>query len=173
VISCALRHPLVIALVQLGVGLFVAYFLTERWQRWRQRRDFQYRTMVKFSETSMDVFVSLSDLLASRPAQNIIVEAWAEKQKQYIAKRVLFHALEPEIMASFTPGEILAGYHVVNTHAEKLFEVAQSPGTVSGGHYEPVQDAFLKQRKELLGRMIVEMKLLSWWERRTLRRRRS
>jgi hypothetical protein len=92
VISCALRHPLVIALVQLGVGLFVAYFLTERWQRWRQRRDFQYRTMVKFSETSMDVFVSLSDLLASRPAQNIIVEAWAEKQKQYIAKRVLFHA---------------------------------------------------------------------------------
>jgi hypothetical protein len=25
--------------------LVAAYFLTERWQRWRQRRDFQYRVI--------------------------------------------------------------------------------------------------------------------------------
>jgi hypothetical protein len=61
-----LRHPLVIALVQVLVGALLAYLLTERWQRWRQRRDFQYRTLIKFSELSYEMMDRLSELLVSR-----------------------------------------------------------------------------------------------------------
>ena len=61
-----LRHPLVIALLQVVVGALIAYMFTELWQRWRQRRDFQYRTLAKFSELSYEMTDRLSELLMLR-----------------------------------------------------------------------------------------------------------
>lgn len=55
-----LRYSLFVVLVQLLIGGITAYCLAERWQRWRQRRDFQHRTLVKFSELSYEMMDRLS-----------------------------------------------------------------------------------------------------------------
>jgi hypothetical protein len=160
VTSCLLRHPLLIALAQLAVGLFGAYFLTERWQRWRQRREFQYRTMAKLSETSMELFVVLGELLSIHPQRMAMADVWDDRQRRYIAQRVAFHAVEAEIMASYRNGKILEKYHSLNDTAKKLFDLVQSSGAITTGQFQPIQDEFLKERKAVLGQMIAEMKAL-------------
>jgi len=127
--------------------------------------------MAKLSETSMELFVLLGELLSIHPQRMAMADVWDDRQRRYITQRVAFQALEAEIMASYRSGdEILAKYHALNNTAKRLLDLVQSAGTVTGGLYEPIQDDFLKQRKLLLGQMIAEMKLLSWWERRALRR---
>jgi len=165
VLKDVLIHPLFIGIVQVILGGVAAYFLTERWQRWRQRREFQYRTMSKFSEISMEIFVLSGELLSIRPLQQMMADAWDDKQRRYISQRVLFHALEADIMACFS-GEILRRYYELNRKGKALFDLVQSTGHFDKMAYEPIQDAFLNGRKDLLGNMIAEMKLLSWWERR-------
>jgi hypothetical protein len=162
-----LRHPLVVAGLQLLVAALLAYIGTERWQRWRQRRDFQYRVMSKLSETSTELFVLLGDMLSTRARHGVVI---AEKEQHYIDRRTAFHALEAEIMASFTMGEILSDYDALNAKAKELFDLALAPPTqvVSLAEYEPIQNEFTKLRKRLFGRMVVEMKLLTRKERREL-----
>ena len=165
-----LRHPLFVALVQLVVGGVGAFWLTERWQRWRQRREFQYKTMSTFSEVSMELFVVLGELLAIHPHRQAMADVWDERQRRYISQRVPFHALEADILASFKRGEILIGYYELNGKAKTLFDFVQSTGQLSEAMFKPIQDDFLKRRKRLLGEMIADMKLLSWRERGLLRR---
>src|SRR5882672_12021167 len=124
--------------------------------------------MAKLSETSMELFVLLGELLSIHPQRMAMADVWDDRQRRYITQRVAFQALEAEIMASYRSGEILAKYHALNNIAKRLFALVQSAGTVTGGLYEPIQDDFLKQRKLVLGQMIAEMKLLSWWERPAL-----
>jgi len=182
-VDTVLRHPLVVAALQLFVAAVLAYFGTERWQRWRQRRDFQYRTLSKLSETSTDLFVRLADMLSSRVKLNedrsdgrlsaSIMARESElrdKQRQYIDRRTAFHALEAEIMASYTTTEIMAGYYELDAKAKALFDLVQSSHTRSREHYEPIQNDFTKLRKALFGMMVVEMKLLTRTERRELQK---
>jgi len=161
---------LFVAALQLGVGLIAAYVLTERWQRWRQRRDFQYQTMFKLSETSMELFVLLAELLSIHPQRQNMADVWDDRQRRYISQRVVFHALEAGIMASFRTAAIAAGYHALNGTLKTLFAFVQYTGDIHSDTYEPVQDKLLKQRKLLLGQMIAEMRLVSWRERCLLRR---
>ena len=76
-LDAALRHPFLIALVQIAVGLLAAYLLTERWQRWRQRREFQHKTLAKFSELSNELMDRMSELLMRRTSMPN--EIWQEK----------------------------------------------------------------------------------------------
>ena len=149
------RHPLFIAVVQLGFGLLAAWFLTEKWQRWRQRRDFQYHTMSKFSETSMEMFVIVSELLTAKAAG---MPRSSDGERRYITQRVSFHSLEAEIMASFGDGPILASYYSLNERLKKLFDFVQANAAVSQNTFEPILQGFLDERKEMLGQMIKAMK---------------
>lgn len=167
------EDKLIIAVLQIVFGGIVAYFLTERWQRWRQRREFQYRTMSKFSETSMELFVVLGELLSIHPLRQAMADVWDERQRRYISQRVPFHALEADIMASFKSGRILSSYYELNKKAKALFEFVQSTGYLNETAYKAIQDEFLKRRKNLLGQMIAEMKLLPWWERGALRQKKA
>jgi hypothetical protein len=92
-----------------------------------------------------------------------------DKQRQYIDRRTAFHALEAEIMASYTTTEIMAGYYELDARAKALFDLVQS-SILYREHYEPIQNDFTKLRKELFGRMVVEMKLLTRRERRELQK---
>jgi len=174
--SFLMKHPLFIALVQLGVGLVAAYFLTERWQRWRQRREFQYRLMSKLSETSTELFVLLADMLTmrARPVEPELVKTrmveLQEKQRTYIIRRTAFHALEAEVMASFTRAETMSGYYALNDQAKVLFDLVQASALPAPAVYEPAQNEFRRRQKTLLGQMVVEMKLLPWRDRRELRK---
>jgi len=176
-LDLVLRHPLFVAALQLLVAVVLAYFGTERWQRWRQRRDFQYQTMSKLSATSMELFVLLADMLSARSNGGLVDWnnlAWSsepsEKQRQYISRRTAFHALEAEVMASFTATEIMSEYYALDEKAQTLFDLVQSGAGLIAAQYEPTQNDFLKLRKQVFGRMVVEMKLLTWRERRALRK---
>src|SRR5713101_631894 len=108
-VLCVLRHPLFIALVQLVMGLFAAYFLTERWQRWRQRREFQHLAMVKFADLSMGIFDRLTELLVRRIGRGLD-DTTRALSREYMAYRVGFLALETEIFAAFQDPAITTEY---------------------------------------------------------------
>lgn len=127
--------------------------------------------MTKLSATSMEMFVILSELLSIWPLRQQMADVWSDRQRRYITQRVGFHALEAEIMASFKQGDILRDYYDLNKSAELLFAFVQTTEpTLARATYEPAQQQFLDQRKSLLGRMIAEMKLLGWRERRHLQK---
>jgi len=147
----------------------VGFVFVEKWQRWRQRREFQYRTMSKLSETSTELFVLLADMLTAR-ATGPVDLGLLEKQRLYIVKRTAFHALEADIMASFTRSETMAGYYALNGKANELFKLVQSVTAPTPSQYEPVQSEFQKLQKVLFGQMVSEMKLLTRRERRHLRK---
>jgi hypothetical protein len=122
-----LRHPLFIALIQLGVGLVAAYFLTERSQRWRQPREFQYRTMSKLRETSTELFILLDEMLETRSGSDGVLNTESpEKERHFVIRRTAFQELETEILASFLTREIMSEYYKLNEKAQKLFDMVQS-----------------------------------------------
>jgi hypothetical protein len=127
--------------------------------------------MSKLSETSTELFVRLAAMLSLRATYGTAARSSGlqEKKREYIDRRTEFHALEAEIMASYRTSEIMAGYYVLDAKAKELFDLVQAPAT-SREEYEPIQNDFTNIRKELFGRMIVEMKLLTWRERRALRK---
>src|SRR5439155_8914157 len=57
-------------------------------------------------------------------------------------------------------------------HASSIFGLGlvQSGAGLIAAQYEPTQNDFLKLRKQVFGRIVVEMKLLTWRERRALRK---
>jgi hypothetical protein len=96
----SLRHPLVIALLQVVVGALIAYLLTERWQRWRQRRDFQYRTLVKFSELSYEMMDRLSELLVLRG--RMASDLYIAKRREDLSRWTLFVSMRGEVGGLWT-----------------------------------------------------------------------
>ena len=58
-------------LLTLALGADLAYLGTERWQRWRRRRDFQYRTLMKFTELTYDLMDRLAELLLDPPRTQV------------------------------------------------------------------------------------------------------
>jgi hypothetical protein len=157
--SLLLRHPLFTALVQLLVGILIAYLLTERWQRWRQRREFQHRTLVKFSELSNEMMDLLSELLIRRG--HMRTEAWVEKQREFISRWTAFTAIRGEMMGAFGRQFILsADYQGVFNALTKLRSYVGAPAPVPQQQFEPEQEKFLANREAVVASMLRSMKLL-------------
>jgi hypothetical protein len=154
------RHPLLIALVQLLVGGLAAYFLTERWQRWRQRRDFQHRAMVKCGEVTMEQFELLSELLTRR-TRGAAPEWTSALGREYLAHRVKFHALEGELLAVFQAPGIMQTYRALKETAQTFATMVSSGETLDRQGLKPIQQRFLAQRQLLTTRMVAEMGFLS------------
>src|SRR3989338_5571122 len=86
-----LRHPLLIALMQLVVGGLGAFWLTERWQRWRQRREFQHRTLVKFSELTYEMMDRTAELL--NWGRSMSGEMYITKRRELLSRWTVFVSL--------------------------------------------------------------------------------
>ena len=104
-----------------------------------------------------------------------LVTAWdqdlVEQLREYRNRRTAFLALEAEIMASFTATQIMTGYYSLAEKAQGLFGLVESSdNALHSSQYDSVQAEFVALRKEVFGRMAVEMKLLTWRERRRLRK---
>ena len=71
--------PILTALVTLAVATAVAYLFTEKWQRRRQKRDLQFKTISEFSARTDRVVGSLTQLFyavrANRPKDELIQRA--------------------------------------------------------------------------------------------------
>ena len=157
-LALLLRHPLLIALVQVAVGLGAAYFLTERWQRWRQRREFQYRVMSKLSEISADLHSRLQELYAFRTA-GPATDFWA-RFREFTARRPQLSALEGELVASFGDDEIHREYADLLAATRIFSTLIRSEAPAARNEFDAAEDRFLAIRRLLISRMNAAMGLL-------------
>jgi len=154
------RYSLFVALVQLAVGGLAGYYLTERWQRWRQRREFQARTLAKFSELSYEMMDRLSELLMWRIKQP--TQAQAEKQRELLTRWTVFVSMRGEVMASFGRAFVLQGafqgvFKTLNTLRGLLKEMTPVPQE----RFELDQEQYLAYREAVVALMVHKMGLLS------------
>ncbi len=159
-----LEHPLMIAIVQIVLAGLVAYFLTERWQRWRQRREFQFRTMVKFSELSEETFRRLTELLVTRG--RIQDGQHNQLRREYIYRRGPLLAMDGELFAAFKDVEIFQGLLYLKDIMRILYQMACATTSVPREQFEPIQNCMTAQRKLMITRMVGEMGFLSRSETR-------
>jgi hypothetical protein len=152
-------YGLLAPLVQLLLVTLFGFIFAERWQRWRQQRDFQHRAMVKFSELTMEQVVLLGELLVSRVGRPGVHAGTLFRQ--YMARRVPFHALEGEIAAAFDDAQLLADYYEFGRIARALSDRVIGNEPLNRESFEPLQDALLILRKLMVTRMIQQMGLMS------------
>lgn len=95
-----LNKPLLVAGLQLLVGGLIAWIFTERWQRWRQRRDFQYAALVSFARSSTEVFATLYELLLAK-SQMAPQQERDKLQREYTAKLAPLLAVDADFFAAF------------------------------------------------------------------------
>jgi hypothetical protein len=154
-----LRHPLVTALVQVLAGLLLAYLLTERWQRWRQRRDFQHKTLVKFSELSFEMMDRLSELLVLRG--RMATDQYAAKQREQLSRWTAFVSMRGEVMAAFGHAFIKGrAYQGVFNNLNALRAHVNAAQPVPLDRFEPDQEKFLAYREAVVAHMVRAMGLL-------------
>jgi len=153
-----MRHPLLIALVQLFVGGGLAYLLTERWHRWRQRREFQYRVMSAFSQSSVRLFLLLTDQLINHPKRGEMSDAWDEKQRLIFEQRVLLRALRAEILASFSGAHVITAYFAMGDATTALTDMIDSRRPYNLQECEILLVEYKEQRSQALLRMMAAMK---------------
>jgi len=149
-----------IALVQLLFAIMVGWFLTERWQRWRQRRDFQYRTLGKFSELSYEMMDRLSELLVGRG--KLEIDKYRAQHRELVSRWSLFVSMRGEVMAAygrqFTSERHFQG-RFASLNALRSYVRAQDP--VPQERFEPEQEKFFGHREAVVAEMVRAMGLLS------------
>jgi hypothetical protein len=153
-------HPLFTAVVQLLVGILIAYMLTERWQRWRQRREFQHRMLVKFSELSFEMMDLTAELLMRRGTMPN--ELWAEKRREFLSRWTVFASVRGEMMAAYGRRFVLsADYQRTFNALQSLRSHINASNPVPREQFEPDQEKFLAYREAVVANMVRAMRLIS------------
>jgi len=142
------------------IELLLRHPLTERWQRWRQQREFQHRTLVKFSELSYEMMDRLSELLVGRG--KIEIAQYREKHRAEVARWALFLSMRPEVIAGYGRQFVLGKHYqglVTSLNALRGYVNRSEP--VPQTRFEPEQEKFLAHREAVVAEMIRAMGLLS------------
>jgi hypothetical protein len=156
-----LQHPLFVAFVPVVVGGLFAYALTERWQRWRQRREFQHRTLVKFSELTYGLMDLLAELLVGR-RRGMMLDDYAQKRRELVSRWTVFASIRGEAMAAYGRDFVLTEeYQGVFTSLETLRSYVRAQQPVPHERFEPEQERFLAYREAVVANMVKAMRLLS------------
>jgi len=162
-------YGLLTPLVQFMLATFFAIVFAEKWQRWRQRRDFQYKTLAKFSELSYEMMDCLSELLVGRG--KIATDVYREKQREMLARWTVFVSMRGEVMACFGRSFILSPeYQGVFNALNALRKFLHAATPVPEARFEPEQEKFLANREIVVALMVRAMGLVSWRHYRAERR---
>ena len=153
-----LSHPLFVALATLAAGVLLAYLFTERWQRHRQRREFQLRAMVKFNELSYDLLDRMSELLTANPQFGALFpnHEYPSKHREFVSRWTIFVAMRDELAAVFDE-KVLEDYDLLQQTTKSLKDMISAMPPVERGAFEHVRDRFLGQRQITAIRMIGNM----------------
>jgi len=155
-----LRHPLFVALVQLVVGGFGALWVAERWQRWRQRREFQHRTLVKFSDLTYEMMDRMAELLNWRGAMS--GETYIARRRELLSRWTVFVSLRGEVMAGFGRKFIRSeDYQGLYKALDALRAFIAESTSVPLARFEPDQEKFLAYREAVVADMVRLMGLVS------------
>ena len=158
-----LRHPPFVGVFQLLGGIVVGFWLTERWQRWRQRREFQHRTLVKYSELSYELADRLSELLVTRSSNRTdLIATLAPKQRELIARWAALTSTRGEMMAAFGRDFVLGpDYQGFFAALNMLRAFLRMREAVPPERFEPEQEKFFAYREAVVAHMVRAMGLLS------------
>jgi hypothetical protein len=160
--SGALRHPLVVALlsgvVQLAIAAFIAWKLSERWQRWRQHREFKHQLLVRFAEESAQAFDLAAALLVGRDRED--PNQRREQMRELVQRQGHLTGMVEEARVTFSDSKIGDTILFMKRTISSLLKMAVWKEPVPSERYEPVQGHALRLRDLVLARMAVEMGLL-------------
>jgi hypothetical protein len=144
----SLDNALLAAIVQLAGAGLGAWWLSERWQRWRQRREFQYRTLVTFSERSSKVIFDLTRMASLVEHASMESEA---KKLTILAELTDLLSLDAECRLLFEDPAIVAGL-------ERLSDLFSGEATDwTRASLEKKQKRLRTERLDLVTRMGREM----------------
>lgn len=148
-----LRHPLFVAAVQLAIAAGVAWFVTERWQRWRQRRDFQHEAMRGLAGSSAEALRVLYELMAARG------ERREELKREYPTKLAPLLALDADFFASFDDERLLKDFYYLSGVMNAAFETVSAPDTMAEAQARATLKCVTAQRRLMIAKMSQEMGL--------------
>jgi hypothetical protein len=162
-------YGLLAPMVQLLLVTLFGFIFAERWQRWRQRRDFQYRTLVKFSELSYEMINRASELLMLRGA--IPGEEYIQKRLELLTRWTVFAAMRGEIVACYGH-DILLGrdFEAMISTLNTVREYVRAPERVPEERFEPQREKYLAHRAAVVADMIRATGLVSRRQYRAERR---
>ena len=153
-------YGLLAPLMQLLLATLFGFVFAERWQRWRQRRDFQYRTLVKFSELSPEMMDRTAELQATRG--RVAPDVYEEKRREMVSRWTVFASMRGEVLASYGRHLLLSeNYQGMFTAHNALRAHARAPEPVPLARFEPEEERFLAQREAVIAEMVRSMGLLS------------
>lgn len=154
------RYGLVVPVVQLLLATVLGFIFAERWQRWRQLRDFRYRTLTKFNEITYDMMDRMSELLVGRG--RIPPDQYTAKRREFVSRWTVLAAMRPEVMACYGP-DFVRGRHYQGmfTAFNTLRGLISAPEPIPQARFEPEQERFLAHREAVVADMVSVMRLLS------------
>ncbi len=154
-------HPFVIA----AFAALMAYLFAEKWQRWRQRRDFQYRATTTLSSASATVLKVLYETWGMHDG-GYDREHHQELRREYRVQMMPLLSLDADFFATFEDESLQADLGhltgVLNAAHKELFKAGRL-----GSLDQPQKDrarAILKcataQRRLMIAKMSREMELV-------------
>jgi hypothetical protein len=154
------EYGLLAPLAQLVLATAFGFVFAERWQRWRQRRDFQYRTLVKFSDLTYEIFDKISALLMLRGGMP--PDVYLQRQREMVSTWTMFAAMRGEVMASYGRHLLLSEpYQGLFRALDTLREYVRASESVPQTRFEPVQERYLAHRETVVAEMVRAMGLVS------------
>ena len=153
-----LGHPLLVAATQLSGAAWIAYSLTERWQRWRQRREFQYRLMGRFSRNTEQCFGLLVEALRAEGRANTNLRRFLGKS--YARSRWHIHGLLSETELMFENQRIAEEMYLMIDAMTELEQMTLSQPPAQPERYDPVLLWARCLRDLVMARMSREMALI-------------
>lgn len=154
------EYGLLAPVVQLLLATLLGFFLAERWQRWRQRREFQHRAMMTFSEVSLDVFDRLSTILTRRVGRRKD-ETHHKLYAEAMTRRVPLQALAEQVYTLYDK------HAVIKHHFDELLKaggaltrLTEADVGVAESEYQPVRVRFFRERKLVMIHMFASMGLI-------------
>jgi hypothetical protein len=155
-----LDYGLLGPLAQLLLATLFGFLFAERWQRWRQRREFQYRTLVKFSELSYEMMDRLSELLMARGRMR--PDVYADKRREFVSRWIALMSTRGEVMACFGRRFLLREEYQGLFNALKVLRgYVAAPEPIPRLRFEPEQEKFLAYREAVVADMVRAMGLVS------------
>jgi hypothetical protein len=157
-VSALTSHAFIVA----AFGAFSAYFIAERWQRWRQRREFQHRAMLDFAEASTAVMATLWNMARARAhgwtQYHGLVEVYPSKFEPLAARDAQFYAVFENKQLVHELAELTKLMNRIFVKITKITDTS-SPVVIDPAIVRRGIDCLTARRRLILGQMAREMRL--------------
>jgi hypothetical protein len=150
-------HGLLVSVVSLVGGGVIAYRFSERWQRWRQRRDFQYRTMTTLASAGADTVRVLYELMFAQ--SHVDPKRHQELLREYPIKLLPLLALDADFFATFEDDSLGPDLDYLTGVMGAAHKALAASGPIPVEHVRAILKCATAQRRLMIVKMSGEMDL--------------